>query len=450
MIAPAPDFKWNEKQKQVRRMLGGPQTHTLVYGGGRSGKTFMLCHAVIMRAMRAPLSNHFIIRHRFNAVVRSIGGDNGTLAKVFRLCYQGLDYKVDKTQWFYTLPNGSVIWLLGLDEKERAEKILGLEASTIYFNEASQLKYSARSLALSRLVEKAKIQGTEDQYLKLRTYTDLNPVGKSHWSYKQFIEKLNPDTGDPLPNPDNYAWDFINPKDNLENLSPEALQELEALPERERLRFFEGVFTDDLEGALFKYAWIADHRVASTPDLNRVVVSYDPSGSAAGDECGIIVAGRAGNDFFVGADRSGHYEPDEAARVAIRAYDEFEADALVWETNYGKGHVEAVLRATAREMHRKGERQSDSVNLQAVTAFRGKVLRAEPVANLYSLGVVHHAQRFQLLEDQMTSFTADYDREENGSPDRLDALVMAITDLENMSPSSGSALFGRVRIGGRR
>jgi hypothetical protein len=443
VIRPAEGVKLTDKQKEVNKLLGGPQTHTLIFGGGRSGKTVLLVRALVIRALRASGSRHFIFRQRFNAVVNSIGGDSGTLPTVLKLFFPGLKVDVDRTRWIYTFPNGSEIWLLGLDDKERTEKILGLEAASLYFNEASQIKYPAVKMARSRLVQKAKIDGT-DEYLKLRTFTDLNPSGKSHWTYRAWIENIEPDSDDlPLPNPQAYAWATMNPGDNRENLAADALDELMALPEAERARFFEGRYVDEIDNAIFKQSWISQHRVADTPDLARVVVSFDPAGSALGDETGIIVLGRENNDYYVIKDLSAKLDPTEASKIAIKAYDDYMADSIVWEKNFGGKWIESSLHATARDMRSRGERDSEHVATTSVVARRGKTLRSEPVAHLYELGRVHHLGEFRQLEDQMVSFTPDWNREEDGSPDRVDALTQGITHLTESAPSSRSVGFGK-------
>lgn len=115
---------------------------------------------------------------------------------------------------------------------------------------------------------------------------------------------------------------------------------------------------------------------------------------------------------------SGRYAPHEWAAKAIAAYHRYKADAVVAEVNQGGEMVEAVLRQV-----------DPNVNYKSVHASRGKVTRAEPAAALYEQGRVHHAGAFAQLEDQMCAFTADLDRKSAGSPDRVDALVWALTTL---------------------
>ncbi len=191
----------------------------------------------------------------------------------------------------------------------------------------------------------------------------------------------------------------------------------------------EAELLEDVPGALWSHAQIDAERVSLTPvSLTRVVVAIDPavtSGEDA-DETGIVVAGKdsAGSGYVL-ADLSGRYTPIEWAQRAIRAYCEHSADRIVAEVNNGGDMVEATLRMVA-----KGMDPPLDVPFTAVRASRGKVVRAEPVAALYEQSRVHHVGGFPDLEDQMCSFTTDFDRAAAGySPDRVDALVWAMSQL---------------------
>ena len=121
------------------------------------------------------------------------------------LCFPDLPYIPNNTDYFIILPNGSEIWVGGLDDKARAEKILGQEYSTMFFNECSQLPYSSISLGLTRLAEKNK--------LKNKAYFDENPPSKRHWSYWRFVKLIDPETENDL-DPKKYASLIINPHQN--------------------------------------------------------------------------------------------------------------------------------------------------------------------------------------------------------------------------------------------
>ncbi len=415
VVSTASQFKFTPRQEQAKALLQ-LQRHTLLVGGSRSGKTTLLVHEIAERALRAGNSRHAILRLHANAARASIALD--TLPKVFHLCFPEKSLKRHRTEGYFSLLNGSEIWIAGLDDQERIEKILGKEYVTIFLNECSQIPYSSALVALTRLAQ--VVNG-----LKQAAYYDLNPTSKGHWTNLLFGERRDPVSRLPLANPDDYARMFLNPVDNAANLSAEFLKSLESLPERQRKRFFEGAYVDDLEGALFSYEVIARARVSefAPARCRRVVVAVDPSGAAGrddeqADEIGIVVAGRGDDGHaYVLADRSLRDAPAVWGRIAVQAYDEFEADRIIAEENFGGEMVRFVIRAA--DAH---------APVQVISASRGKVLRAEPVSALYEQGLVHHVGRFAVLEDQLCAFTTQGYRGE-GSPDHADALVFAITEL---------------------
>jgi len=188
----------------------------------------------------------------------------------------------------------------------------------------------------------------------------------------------------------------------------------------------EAELLEDVPGALWNRGILEGSRARAAPPLIRVVVAIDPAASSTerADETGIIVAGKdEGGRGWVLADASGRYQPTEWARTAVSVYRAHKADRIVAEINNGGDMVEATLRII-----------EPNAPFTAVRASRGKVTRAEPIAALYEQGRVHHLGVFPELEDQMCAFTADaHDnlatRSVGYSPDRVDALVWALTDL---------------------
>ena len=180
---------------------------------------------------------------------------------------------------------------------------------------------------------------------------------------------------------------------------------------------------DEAPGALWRRANIEKYRVDKSPQLKRIVVAIDPSGSdkTTSDEAGIIVAGIDGaGDGYILEDLSGIYSPNAWAHRAISAYYEWDADRIVAEKNYGGDMVATVIR-----------NMSPEVSYKDVTASRGKYLRAEPIAAFYERGKVHHVGRYNKLEDEMCLWLPG-----DKSPNRMDALVWALTDL--MAQSKGN------------
>src|SRR5258707_13399908 len=231
-------------------LLSGDSTHILLDGGSRSGKTFLFTRAIVVRALKAPDSRHAILRFRFNHVKSSIVLD--TFPKVMQTCFPELSYKVDKSDWFALLPNGSQIWFGGLDDRERTEKILGQEHATIYLNECSQIPLASRDLAVTRLAQKVmqKVRDKPEQLLKRRMFYDCNPPPKSHWTYRMFHAKQNPETRAPLENPADYAFLQMNPHDNLENLPPGYIDTLKSLSPRLQKRVLLGEYAEPAPNAL--------------------------------------------------------------------------------------------------------------------------------------------------------------------------------------------------------
>lgn len=175
---------------------------------------------------------------------------------------------------------------------------------------------------------------------------------------------------------------------------------------------------EDNPDALWSRDVIDRTRLRSAPDLVRVVVAVDPpaTSGANADECGIVVAGLdADGRGVVLDDRSmGGLTPLAWANRAAKAFRDHEADRIVAEANMGGEMVGAIMRQVMPQ-----------APLRLVRATRGKLVRAEPVAALYERGLIAHVGAFAKLEDQMCDFVPGSGR----SPDRLDALVWALTDL---------------------
>uniref|UniRef100_UPI0002555378 phage terminase large subunit n=1 Tax=Treponema primitia TaxID=88058 RepID=UPI0002555378 len=141
-------FQKTEKQKELYRLFKKNRT-VLAEGGGRSGKTTAIVRYIVLRALKFPGTDHLIGRFRFSHCKQSICFQ--TFPKLAEI--EGLNYNsfLNKSDWFYDFPNGSKIWIGGFDSKERTEKILGNEYSSIYLNESSQIDFNTYEMILSRL-----------------------------------------------------------------------------------------------------------------------------------------------------------------------------------------------------------------------------------------------------------------------------------------------------------
>lgn len=347
-------------------------------------------------------SRHLAVRKRFEHAKASTWN---SLKEMCDLEWPGLWEECSTNKgggsWVLTLPNSSEVHIGGLDDKERIEKWLGSEWATIYLNEVSEIADEKDvELISSRL--RQKIAG---RHLLL---LDMNPPSKKHWSYKRYIQNEGKVEG--------RIAIKINPIDVKENLPESYIKRLEALPERLRLRFLHGEFTSDVEGALWTWEMIENIKCDKN-EFSRVVVGVDPAvtSSPDSDETGIIVVGMTGPDTgHVIADYSGKYKPSEWAHKVADAYELHGADCVVAETNQGGDLVESNLK-----------NHHQSMNVKQVRATRGKHVRAEPISALYEQNKVTHAHKLDDLEGQMLEWVPGV----GPSPDRVDALVWALTDL---------------------
>ena len=338
-------------------------------------------------------------------------------------CFPEIPYSINKADWVVTYPNGSEIWLGGLDDKERTEKILGKEYSTLYLNECSQIPLASRNLAVTRLAQKVADQ--DGNQLKLKMYYDCNPPSKMHWVFQMFYGHKNPETKQVLQDPFNYQRLTLNPEHNRENLPADYITELERLPERLRKRFLLGEYGDAIAGALWTEEMIERYRADSgeLPAMQRVVVAIDPSGAedqdnAHNDAIGIVVAGIGldGNGYVL-EDLTCKAGPKVWGNIATTAYDRHQANLIVGEANYGGAMVEFVVRAA-----------KPNVPYRKITASRGKAVRAEPISSLTEQGKIRFAGRFPELEDELCAFTtAGYVGTQ--SPNRADAFIWAFSEL---------------------
>jgi len=418
-------MKLTARQEEAQEVMAGDATHILGVGGSRSGKTFLFTKAMVMRAIKAPNSRHGFFRFRYNHLIASTYLD--TFPKVMRVCYPGVEFEPHKQDGYVTIGEGSELWFAGLDDKDRTEKILGMEFATLFFGECSQIPYNSISIALTRLAQKVdqQIEGRPPVPLKLRAYYDENPPPKNHWTYKKFIEKIDPETRESIHNPDDYVYFYMNPADNRENLSEDYINQLDALPAKMRARFRDGKFADATPNALFPDEHIDKWRVidGQVPDFVRIVVAVDPSGSddidnADNDAIGIVVVGLGtdGNAYVL-EDDTVKAGPATWGRVATSAYDRHAADCVVGEMNFGGAMVrQTILVARPR------------TPFKPVTASRGKIARAEPFSALYEQGKVRHVGRFVELEEELAGFsTTGYTG--GRSPNRADALIWGLAEL---------------------
>jgi PBSX family phage terminase large subunit len=246
------EFKFTEKQKTALNIVSSPAEYIMLYGGRRSGKSFANIYAICVRALKAPGSWHAIFRkqrvHLEKNLIRQTFWTVLSLRfpELFAWFRVPMASHFDKKHLIATFPNGSMIYFGGLDDKERAEQLLGSEYSTIFLNEASEVGYQVFLKLDSCLAQK--------NILRNKFLMDLNPVktrGRPHWTKDVFINKHDPLDNCNLKDPQNYNYLLMNPHDNIDNLDPSYIQRLERMPKDQRDRFLYGLYVEDDSGGVY-------------------------------------------------------------------------------------------------------------------------------------------------------------------------------------------------------
>lgn len=386
---------WREIARPEQLAPDGQWLTWLFLAGRGAGKTRSAAEWVLENAQTPNLRIALVGRTPSDVRDVMVEGESGILA-----CARGLDIQYEPSKRKLTFPNGTI-------------------ATTYSAEVASQLRGPQHHLAWADEVS---------------SWTDA-PKGDSidtAWNNLMLGLRLGKSPRvmvTTTPKPNRLTKDILARKstvitrgstyDNLDNLASSFKEQVLASYEGTRLGRQEllGELLEDVEGALWTNKMLEDIQVDEYPNMQRIVVAVDPSGGdgAGNDEQGIVVAGKGIDGlYYVLADRSCKLSPQGWASRAVSAYHEFSADKLVAEKNFGGDMVEAVIKQVDR-----------NVSFKMVTASRGKVQRAEPIAALYEQSKVRHLKGLSELESQMTGWTP----EDGTSPDRLDALVWALTEL---------------------
>lgn len=421
-------FRKTEKQIEATRLIG-KCLYTMLAGGSNSGKTFENIYIVLARALYKK-SRHVIFRKTLNAAKRSIWYE--TLPDVLSKCYselkRGEHYDLNKADWYMELHNGSIVWLAGLDDGERLDKILGSRYSTILLSEASEMSYHHVDTIKSRLGEKSG--------LSLKMLFDCNPPSKKHWIYKLFIEKKHPEDNKTL-SPEvvrDYGFLYMNPTDNEDNLPDEYFKVLDSMGRRKRDRFRDGLFSSDTEGALWSSDLVHSLQVSKDDEepwmrnAPLTIVALDPNVAEDRkpgeefnpDDAGIVVMSKdtprksTEGEAVVVADYSGQLSASEWTKKAVWAYQYHGANSIVAEKNQGGALVKNAIQA-----------EDMSIPVVLVHASQGKHTRAEPIVNLDEKGKIKHLEGLDKLEDEMLEWIPGLGK----SPNRVDARVWGGTYL---------------------
>ncbi len=453
-IRPFLDF--NEDQKEAYKLATSPDyKFHLFYGGGGSGKSFLILSIIILRALAAEKSRHGIFRLTRSSCDTTLFSK--TLHEVFDAILPGYlqrnDVDVSLSDMTVTLHNGSLLMFDGLDEN-RLKKIDGNEYQTVWLNECNEFSYAHVSRLVGRMRGiKLKADGKE---LRHKLFVDCNPNSQADWEYKAFILGINPADGDALPNHGKWVHQKLRPAANLHNVGADYIDNMRAsMSAADRKRYIDGDWASANPDATFNEAMFVDHRIPKPPvevggmerertpqetllmleqrgiTLERVTVAVDPAVTAdpKSDLSGITVQGIAGflnaetgkweQHAYVLADESLRGTPDQVCNEVCKAYSAWGASRIIMEKNQGGLWLESTLRSHFPNAPLK------FVSATATTGGKGS--RAEPVSAQYERGMVHHVGTLRELETQMCDFGSAASRRK--SPDRMDAVVWGITEL---------------------
>lgn len=425
---PIPSF-WQPFPKQAAAVTLSERCFELLFGGAAGpGKSHALRGIACDYAARYAGAHIGLVRRTLPQLKQTHG---------LRLPEMlGDAARENRAESTWTFPNGSVIRFISLQHVGDEQAYKSAEFDVLLFDELTEFAEVQYTFMLSR-VRSARGNPT-------RVVATSNPEGVGFkWVKRRFVSprpedlgpgQERPEQGRPwrapiLDNGKIVGWQppraylAATLRDNPALLvsNPGYENQLNSLPDvRLRRALVDGDWDamDAVPGALWSQATIDTNRVASIPvPTARVVTGVDPSGTNTNgqSECGIVAAALGSNrHVYVIHDASGCMTPAAWATATARTHNSNAGDRVVAERNFGGDMVEETLRHA-----------EPLLPVRMVTASRGKALRAEPVAALYQRGLIHHVGNFPDLEDQMTGWTPL----SGWSPDRLDALVWAVTDL---------------------
>jgi len=404
----ASQVRWVSTARHKQRPPDGDWSVWLILAGRGWGKTRTGAEDIVSYAMATPNMRCGVVAPTQGDLRRvCFEGSSGLLSCIPKEClWQGEGNAYNRTAMEIKLWNGSIIQGYAAIEPDR---LRGPQFHRVWADELAAWRYPDaydQMMFGLRLGEKPQLIIT----------TTPRPT--------QIIVNLVRREGKDV------ALTRGNTFENNKNLAESALKQLEDRYAGTRLGRQElyAELLEDIQGALWSFKGIEADRipVSDLPEQSRIVVAIDPAvtNTDESDETGIIVAGKGhDNRYYVIDDVSGRMSPDGWGRTAIDMFYKYNADRIVAEVNNGGDLVEGLLRNI-----------DENVPYTPVRASRGKLIRAEPIAALYEQNRVSHVGMFKELEDQLCSYSPASSK----SPDRLDALVWALTEL---SQSSGTAVW---------
>lgn len=374
--------------------------YTIVTGGRGSGKSWHVAYFLLW-LINEP--GHVVLFTRYTLVSAGISIMPEFIEKIDLLDKAG-EFHITKDEIIHKI-SGSRIIFKGIktssgNQTANLKSIQGV--TTFILDEAEELTdYDTFEKIDLSIREKDKMN---------RVILVMNPSYKTHWIYKDFVNAKR----------DDVTHIHTTYLDNRIHLSESFLAQAERTKTTNPARYrhiFMGEWLDEADGLLWTRPLIDRLRVVQAPESRRIIIGVDPAvtSTSESDETGIIVASTdtAGNGYVL-EDLSGRYSPAQWGAIVSSAFERWKADAIVAEKNQGGDMVESIIR-----QHHKTAR------VKLVTATKGKLVRAEPIYGLYEQGKIYHVGQFPILESQMVTFNPDT----GSSPDRVDALVWAFTDL---------------------
>lgn len=427
---------WVPQAKQaLADSLAGVADELLYGGAAGGGKTEWLIRHMAAEMERRPRNRGVIFRRVFPSLARTIVPRAKLVLKA-RARYNEVTHT-------FAFPNGSVLELASLQYADSVLDYQGAEYGVIAFEEITEFLESQVEFMLGRLRSPAA-------GIRPHMIATTNPGGVGHrWVKRRYVRPDPADVSDgqSMPAP-GVVW-RPKPRDNqtepevltrcfvpatlddnpaLLRRDPRYRSRLRAISNRGLRRALEtGDWDaiDSVDGALWQASWLDVLRVDAAPSSQRRVVAVDPSdGLEAGDEYGVCVASRGRDgDGYVEHSDGWRMSPRKMAEATIEIYHDLQADAIAVERNHGGRWIETTLRSV-----------DAAAKIKMVWASEGKRTRAEPVAGLFEPAVddddrrprAHMVGFHEDLEAELTSFTGGPGEV---SPNRLDALVWAFTEL---------------------
>lgn len=374
--------------------------YVVAHSGRGVGKSIQMGAICILYALQNPNSRILAIRGTQNKISES---SLEILKDVINMMQ--IDSYFDMTEHTLKCKNGSEFLFYGGKNYQSFKSLQGI--NLVFIDEATELSQSAWEVLIPT------IRDDNSRFL-----ISFNPEVEDDWVYQQFVINNHPDA---------YVAK-LSIEDNP--YFPETLKrEMEYDKERDYLKYlhiWEGQLIQHIQGALWKkdlikYIQREELEKIIKGEFDKIVVAIDPSitSKQTSDECGIIVAAKDKEKYVVLEDASAILSPQLWAEKAVALYNKYKADHIVYESNQGGDLTKTVINNI-----------NPTIRCLPVHASRGKILRAEPILQLYEQDKVRHLKCFRELEYEMLTYTGDTNQK---SPNRLDALVYALSDLAKVS-----------------